>query len=159
VLGAPALELYLFLFLLLFVLVSPIVSYIPAVLHFPDPLPAGMDPQAHDDQNSHWFFALARLLPLIDAVDTALKGPEHLAAQGTIYPVTILLLFGLNVTAAATRNPRFHAFFAVFFLVYILAFIAINLRMLAKPFPRRGPLCDALRARRSRCGVPPLPRR
>jgi len=47
----------------------------------------------------------------------------------------------------------------VFFLVYILAFIAINLRMLAKPFPRRGPLCDALRARRSRSGVPPLPRR
>ena len=90
-----------------------------------------MDLQTHYYQNSRWFFALAALRPLIDAVDTALKGPEHLAAQGTIYPVTILLLFGLNVTASATRNPRFHAFFAVFFLVYILAFIAVNLRVLA----------------------------
>lgn len=71
------------------------------------------------------------MLPPTDAFDTALKGPDHLAAQGTIYPVTILMLFGLNVTAAATRNPRFHTFFAVFFLVYILAFIAVNLRVLA----------------------------
>jgi hypothetical protein len=118
-------------FLLLFVLLSPILGYILAVLLFPDPLPEGTDLQTHYYRNSRWFFGLAALLPLIDAIDTALKGPEHLAAQGSIYPVTIVLLFALNVTASVTRNPRFHAFFAVFFLVYILAFIAINLRVLA----------------------------
>ena len=119
------------LFPLLFVLLRPIPGSILAVPLFPDPLPAGMDLRTHYCQNSRWFFALAALLSLVDAVDTALKGPEHLAAQGTIYPVTIPPLFGLNATAAVPRNLRFHSFFAVFFLGYILAFIAINLRVLA----------------------------
>ena len=40
------------------------------MLLFPDPLPAGMDLQTHDYQNSRWFFALAALLPLIPVFAT-----------------------------------------------------------------------------------------
>jgi hypothetical protein len=73
---------------------------------------------------------LPALLPLIDALDTWLKGAAHFIAQGPVYILTILLLFALNVVAAFNRREGFHAFFAVFFLVYILVFITINLRVL-----------------------------
>jgi len=51
-------------------------------------------------------------------------------AQGSLYVITILLLFELNLIAVCIRREFFHAFSAIFFLVYILAFIAINLRSL-----------------------------
>ena len=72
-------------------------------------------------------FVLAALLPLIDAVDTLLKGREHFAAQGPFYVITILLLFGLNATAVRTRSERFHEAFSVFFLLYLMLFISVNL--------------------------------
>jgi len=117
-------------FLLLFVLRSPFLGCILAVLLFLDPRPDGLDLQTRYHQNSRQFFALGALLPLIDAIDTALKRPEHFAAQGSIYPMTILLFFALDVTATLTRNPRFRAVFAGFFLIYILATIAVNLQVL-----------------------------
>jgi len=70
---------------------------------------------------------LAATLPILDGIDTLLKGWSHFLDQGLIYLFTILLIFGLNVVGASTRNERYHAFFAVFFLIYIILFISINL--------------------------------
>lgn len=84
------------------------------MLLFPEPLSEGLDRHIHFCQNSRWFFALGAGLPLSDALDTALKGREHFRTQGTIYPVTILLLFAMNVTACRRRNAGLHAFFASF---------------------------------------------
>ena len=44
--------------------------------------------------------------------------------------MTIGFLCGLMGIAALTRRAWFHALFAVFFLVYLLAFITINLPVL-----------------------------
>jgi hypothetical protein len=117
-------------FLFLFVLLSPTVAYLLTVLLMPDPFEDGLDLKHHFLDNHRWFFTLAALLPIIDAMDTLLKGWEHFMAQGPLYIITILLLFALNVAAIRIHRERFHAFFAIFFLVYILAFIAINLRVL-----------------------------
>ena len=117
-------------FLFLFVLLSPTIAYLLTVLLIPDPFEEGLDLKRHFFSNHPWFFVLAALLPIIDAVDTLLKGWTHFVAQGSLYVITILLLFGLNVVAACTRREFFHSFFAMFFLIYILAFIAINLRLL-----------------------------
>ena len=96
----------------------------------PDPFEEGFDPKQHFYNNHRWFFTLGALLPIIDAMDTLLKGWSHFTAQGPLYVLTILLLFILNIVAALVRREGFQAFFAIFFLVYILAFIAINLRVL-----------------------------
>jgi hypothetical protein len=117
-------------FLFLFVLLSPTVAYLLSELLFPAPLDVGSNLRQHFYQNHRWFFLLAALLPLIDAGDTRLKGYEHFVAQGPIYVVTIVLLFGLNLIAAWTRREWFHKVFSVFFLVYITAFISINLRII-----------------------------
>ena len=117
-------------FLFLFVLLSPTIAFLLAVLLMPDPFEDGLDLKQHFYNNQRWFFTLGALLPIIDALDTLLKGWAHFTAQGPLYALTILLLFALNVAAARIRHERFQAFFAIFFLVYLLAFIAINLRVL-----------------------------
>lgn len=116
--------------LFLFVLLSPSLTYLLSVLLFPDPLEAGMDLKAHFFSSHRQFFSLAMLVPLLDAADTYLKGWEHFLAQGPLYFVTIGFLCGLMGIAALTRRAWFHALFAVFFLVYLLAFITINLPVL-----------------------------
>ena len=101
------------------------------VLLFPEKLEPGIDFHVHYEKNRRSFFVLAALLPPLDFIDTALKGRQHLLAQGTIYPITIVLLFVLMVIAALTGNKKYHAFFAVFYLIYIMVFITINLRVLS----------------------------
>jgi hypothetical protein len=119
------------LFLFLFLLLSPTVGYLLSVLLFPDHLDEGASLKEHYYQNHRWFFTLGALLPLIDLADTALKGREHLLRQGAIYLFTISLLFVLMVVAAWTRRERYHQAFAIFFLVYLVAFISINLLVIA----------------------------
>lgn len=118
-------------FLFLFVLLSPTVSFLEAVLLFPDEIGDGTDMKQHFYANHRWFFALGAALPLIDAADTLLKGWDHFLAQGVIYPITILLLFVFSAIAAWTRSERYHKAYAVFFLIYLVVFIGINLRVLA----------------------------
>jgi hypothetical protein len=114
-------------FLFLFILLTPVISFLLAVLLFPDSLPETTNLKEHFYRNQRWFFGLAATLPILDGIDTLLKGWSHFLDQGLIYLFTILLIFGLNVVGASTRNERYHAFFAVFFLIYIILFISINL--------------------------------
>jgi len=118
-------------FIFLFILLTPIVAFLLSVLLFPEHIENGYNFNQHFEVNRRWFFVLAALLPPLDFIDTALKGQQHLVAQGAIYPITIILLFVLMVIAAITSNKRYHAFFAIFFLIYILIFISINLRILS----------------------------
>jgi hypothetical protein len=117
-------------YLFLFVLISPVLGYLLTVLLVPERLEPGLDMKRHFYANHRGFFALAALLPPVDAIDTFLKGREHFAAQGTIYVVTLALVFGLCVVGSLTKDERFHAVSSVFLLVYLLAFITINLRLL-----------------------------
>jgi hypothetical protein len=117
-------------FLFVFVLLSPIIAFLLSVLLIPEPMPEGTDLRKHYFGNHRWFFGLASLLPPIDATDTLLKGWSHFLAQGTVYPVSLFVWFILMVIAAVTPNERYHATFSIFFLIYLLVFISINLRLL-----------------------------
>jgi len=118
-------------FLFLFVLLSPTIAYLLTVLLFPDPMEDGLDLRQHYYENHRSFFSLAALLPAIDALDTYLKGREHFLAQGPFYIVFLSTVFVLMLVASRTQRPGYHAFFAVFFFLCLLAFIAINLRVLS----------------------------
>jgi len=117
-------------FLFLFLLASPIVTFLQAVLLFPESVEQDRDLKQYFFHNRRWFFVLGALLAPLDAIDTALKGWDHLSAQGLLYPITITLLFSLNLIAALTAREGFHKFYALLFLGYLILFIAINLRML-----------------------------
>jgi hypothetical protein len=117
-------------FLFVFVLLSPILAFLLSVILIPEPFEEDADLKAHFYANQRWFFALAALLPPLDLADTLLKGWDHFLAQGVQYPLTIGLLFVLMLVAIRTRNERYHAAFSIFFLVYLLIFITLNLSVL-----------------------------
>ncbi len=110
-----------------FLLLTPTVSFLLTVILFPDPFRKVMDFKANYYEDNRWFFALAAILPPLYLVDTALKGVPHLMAQGPTYLLTIPLISALSIAAVGTKNETYHKFFAVFFLLYIIIFIAINL--------------------------------
>ncbi len=55
-------------------LLNPTISFLLAVLLFPEPMEDGLNFKSYYYANHRWFFALAALLAPIDAVDTLLKG-------------------------------------------------------------------------------------
>jgi heme A synthase len=118
-------------FLFLFVLISPTIGFLLSVLLFPDEIDDGSDLKRHFYHNHRSYFLLAALLFPVDAIDTLLKGWQHFLNQGPVYFLTLTLLCALCLVAAFTKNERYHAVFSVFFLIYLLAFITINLRVLA----------------------------
>lgn len=114
-----------------FVLLSPIVSFLLTVLLYPEPMSDEADLEAHFFANHRWFFGLGSTLPVIDLGDTLLKGWQHFQQQGPLYPATLAAIFAMSVIAATTRSRTYHGVFAIFFLVYLLAFIGLNLRVIA----------------------------
>ena len=116
-------------FIFLFLLLSPGVSFLLAVLLFPGTI-QDTDFKQHFFKNRRWFFVAAALLPPLDAADTLLKGYAHFQDQGVIYPVFLSIVFAMTVLGAIWKNELYHKIFAVFFLVYILGFIFINLNTL-----------------------------
>jgi hypothetical protein len=117
-------------FIFLFILLSPTVGFLLSVLLFPDPIKDGADMSQYFFANHRWFFLLGALLAPIDALDTLLKGWDHFTAQGPLYVVFLSMIFGLNLIAAFTTSGKYHAFFSIFFLCYLLFFISVNLRLL-----------------------------
>jgi hypothetical protein len=117
-------------YLFIFILISPIIAFLLSVLLLPEPLEGGMNLKRYFYDNSRWFFSLAAILPLLDVIDTRLKGWEHFVAQGPIYLITIALIFLLCVIGSRTKSELYHAAFGVFFLIYMIGFITINLQLL-----------------------------
>jgi hypothetical protein len=105
--------------LFVFVLISPTVLYLASLLLFPreSDVDAAIDYKTHYYANHRAFFILFGLFTPVDIVDSLLKGVAHFLALGPQYFVSSLLYFGGLVTAAITRNERYHEFYAVFFLL------------------------------------------
>ena len=68
-------------FLYLFVLLSPVIAFLLSVLLLPEPLEPGTDLKRVYFENHRWFFALAALLPPIDALA---EGPGPLRGAGAV---------------------------------------------------------------------------
>ena len=117
---------YLYAFLLL----SPAISFLLSVILFPSNQD-DLNFKAHYYRNRIWFFSIAALLPPLDAADTLLKGYAHFQAQGPFYVIFLSIVFILTIFGAILQNERYHAFFSIFFLAYMLAFIGVNLNILA----------------------------
>lgn len=116
-------------FLFLWLLLSPVVLYLITSLLFPD----SDDEQAVTNWRDYFYanhrdiFLLFALIFPIDVVDTMLKGWEHFRSQGAIYFATMGLWFAVCIAAAFIRNARFHAVFAVAFLLYNLVLLGASL--------------------------------
>jgi hypothetical protein len=113
-------------FVFLFLLLSPSISFLLSVMLFPGIIQE-TDFKQHFFQNRRWFFAVAALLPPLDAADTLLKGYAHFQAQGTIYPIFLAVVFALTILGAVLESEKYHKFFVIFFLIYLVGYIFVNL--------------------------------
>jgi len=105
-------------FLFVFVLISPTILYLAAILLFPREadVDLAIDYKTHYYANHRAFFILFALFTPVDIADSLLKGVPHFFQLGPTYMVSSVLYLAGMVTAAITRNERYHEFYAVFFL-------------------------------------------
>jgi hypothetical protein len=66
------------------------------------------DYKTHYYANHRAFLILFALFVPVDIVDTLLKGVPHFLEQGPQYILTSVLYFAGLLTAAITRNERYH---------------------------------------------------
>jgi len=106
-------------FLFVFVLISPTILYLAALLLFPreGDVDLAMDYKTHYYANRRAFFILFGLFTPVDIVDSLLKGVPHFLTLGPASFISSVLYFAGLLTAAITRNERYHQFYAVFFLI------------------------------------------
>jgi hypothetical protein len=105
-------------FLFVFVLISPTLLFLASMVLFPreGEMDESVNYKTHFYANHRAFFIILALFGPVDVVDTLLKGVPHFLAQGPQYIVsTLIYLLGL-VTAAITRNERYHQVYCIFFL-------------------------------------------
>ncbi len=69
-----------------------------------------------------WFFGLLLVGQAVDVADTLLKGLGHFRSLGPSYPIGIGVLSLLTLIAMRTRSERYHGAFAVFAVVYLVAY-------------------------------------
>lgn len=67
-----------------------------------------------------WFFGVYCLAEVIGLGDTAIKGMDYFLGLGPQYMVVTTANIVFCITAIITRNEKFHAFFAVAALAYLV---------------------------------------
>jgi hypothetical protein len=108
--------------LYLFVLGYAVLIYLWCVLLFPRDL-AGYDGfKDYYYSRRGWFFGLLVAGQAVDVADTLLKGVAHFRSLGPSYVVGIVTFSVLMLVAMRTRRERYHAAFAIFALVYLIAY-------------------------------------
>jgi hypothetical protein len=119
-------------FLFVFVLVSPTILYLASLLLFPreSDVNLAIDYKTHYYANHRAFFILFALFAPVDIVDSLLKGVPHFLDLGPQYIVINVLYCAGLITAAITRNERYHQFYAIFFLVQTIVNSSVLFRTL-----------------------------
>ena len=108
--------------LYLFVLAYAVLIYLWCALLFSRDL-AGYDGfKGYFYSRRRWFFGLLLIGQAVDVADTLLKGMAHFRSLGPFYPIAIVALSALLLLAMRTRNERFHGGFAIFAVIYLLAY-------------------------------------
>lgn len=119
--------------LFVFVLISPTILYLASLLLFPRErdVDLAIDYKTHYYANHRAFFILFGLFTPVDIVDSLLKGIPHFLALGAAYYASGILYFVGLITAAITRNQRYHEFYAVFFLIQTIVISFLIFQVLA----------------------------
>jgi hypothetical protein len=96
----------------------PTILYLASMLLFPreGSIDESVDYKTHYYANHRAFFAIFSMFTVVDVIDSLLKGIPHFLALGMPYIISSALYFAGMVTAAVTRNERYHQFYALFFL-------------------------------------------
>ena len=108
--------------LYLFVIGYAVLIYLLCALLFPRDLEGYDGFKDYFYSRRPWFFGLLLAGQAVDVADTLLKGLSHFRSLGPSYGVGIVILSVLLLIAMRTRSERYHAAFAIFGVVYLIAY-------------------------------------
>lgn len=114
-----------FLFLLL-ISYAILISLMTLIL-LPGRIPASYDFKDHFYSKRKWFFGLHTLLWFIDMAETYLKHSSGVREMHRFYLPFNLVLILLTFIAIFTDNKRYHGFFAIFWLIWVMGYITLAL--------------------------------
>ena len=109
-----------------FVLGYALLIYLWCALLFPRDLVGYDGYKDYFYSRQTWFFGVGLAANLADIADTLFKGVGHLMALGPPYLIGEVVMAGLFITALRTRNERFHAFFAIWAIGWLLIYPVTN---------------------------------
>lgn len=98
---------YLYFFLIFY---AALIFFLCAIL-FPDQMYDYRNFREYFHSRQKWFYGLLALMFVVDAVDSAFKGTDHLIALGTPYALRQTVMTVLCLIAIPVRNLRFHQAF------------------------------------------------
>lgn len=101
----------------LFITVYALALYLLCAFALPDRSNDDADYRVHFYSRRHWFFGLLALVFALDLVDSWIKGAAYFDSLGPEYVFRNIAYIVLSLTAIATRNPKYHAGFALVALV------------------------------------------
>ena len=108
--------------LYIFVLAYAVLIYLWCALLFPRDLVGYDGFKDYFYSRRGWLFGLLLVGQAVDVADTLLKGLDHFRSLGPSYPIAIVTLSVLLLIAMRTRSERFHGAFAIFSVLYLIAY-------------------------------------
>jgi hypothetical protein len=106
-----------------FIAIYATLLYLLCTLLFPDEMDEYDGYRGYFYSRRQWIFSLMAILFIADVLDTFIKGSAYLAKLGLAYDVRTVAYILLSLAAMKIKNPRFHAAFAVFAVVFEVAYI------------------------------------
>ncbi|WP_141453130.1 hypothetical protein [Pseudoxanthomonas sp. z9] len=107
-----------------FVALYALMQYLLCALIFPENLDGYASYRDYFYDRRKWFFGLLALVFAVDFLDTWIKGEAYFRSFGPEYVFRNLAYITGSLIAMWTRNPRYHAAFAVLGLLYHVSWIA-----------------------------------
>jgi len=104
-----------------------ILLFLGTVLIIPSDLEKSSDLEAHFFEVRPWFFGMSALVPVAEFVDTLLHGGfERVFNFGPYFVMLLGGSFVMCIIGAMTDNRRFHAVWAVIFLLAMTGWMVVG---------------------------------
>jgi len=116
---------YLIFLLLIFyaILLSLLTLFlIPPGIH------SGFNFKDHFYLRRKWFFGLSTVIWLFDVIETIIKHSTGAREMNRYYVPFVLVIICLSITGMITGNKKYHAFFSVFWFIWVMGYILVALK-------------------------------
>ena len=110
----------------LFVLLYSTILFLLASVLYPWDVPERYDFEEHFYRHRPWFFGILAAAWCVDVAETGFKARDGLRDLPPAYLGWVGALILLSLVAARTDSRRFHAAFAVFWLVWVLGYLSLT---------------------------------
>jgi hypothetical protein len=108
----------------LFVTLYAVALFLLAAMLYPWDFPDDFDFEEYFFRNQTWFFGIQFVAWLVDIPETIFKAGTGLRELPGLYFAFVGTLLTLSLIGALSSNRRFHRFYAVFWLLFVLGYLA-----------------------------------